>query len=65
MKAHLVSILWVEFSRKHMEKQNEKQYPAMKSGFFDNDVSVVCSVSIILIWLKVSYVLNYDMSLYL
>ncbi|XP_066260333.1 microcephalin [Euwallacea similis] len=41
LKVHLVSILWVEFCRKSMQRQDEKQFPALKSGF--DDETIVCS----------------------
>ncbi|XP_066151155.1 microcephalin-like [Euwallacea fornicatus] len=41
LKVHMVSILWVEFCRKNMQRQDEKQFPALKSGF--DDETIVCS----------------------
>ncbi|KAL1517902.1 hypothetical protein ABEB36_001605 [Hypothenemus hampei] len=39
---HLVSILWVEFCRKNMQRQNEKHYPAMRNMIFDEE-TMICS----------------------
>ncbi|XP_060520180.1 microcephalin [Cylas formicarius] len=40
---HLVSVLWLEFSRKVCQKQPEKEYPAIRVGHMDNNISVICS----------------------
>ncbi|CAG9772193.1 unnamed protein product [Ceutorhynchus assimilis] len=42
LKVHIVSILWVEFSRKTLQRAQEKRFPAIGNEF--EDETIVCSV---------------------
>ncbi|CAG9765829.1 unnamed protein product [Ceutorhynchus assimilis] len=41
LKVHIVSILWVEFSRKTLQRAQEKRFPAIGNKF--EDETIVCS----------------------
>ncbi|XP_030746486.1 microcephalin [Sitophilus oryzae] len=43
IKAHIVSILWVETSRKALQKQDEELYHAIRNRIYDDESSFVCS----------------------
>lgn len=49
IKAHLVSLLWVEAVKTNCARVPEKNFPALGTGAFDADMSMVCQVRIIIV----------------
>ncbi|XP_076264727.1 microcephalin isoform X1 [Rhynchophorus ferrugineus] len=42
IKAHIVSVLWVEASRRALQKQDERLYHAIKSTPYNHDTTLIC-----------------------
>lgn len=47
MKVHLVSVLWLEATRKSGVRAPEKQFPAIGTESYDANITQICQVGIL------------------